>query len=569
LSGQPYHPHPASPDERLPAVPAQAIIFSRSVIESFPGHAFVVDRKGTVLPGGRPGPIGPALAKGSLPMVATVVREVLTLEQARYTAAEINGDAGPQMFQIVVLPLESDDKEPWALVLARNDSLGQNFQGALVDSRQRYKDLVECSSDFAWETDADGAFTFVSPVGTLGFTAASLIGRTASTLFDQAAMPEISPFTSIDRIEAMEVAAFDSAGNRRFLSVSSLPLKSRTGSHLGNRGVWRDVTREREQETALIEARRHEASVSAVVSAIHAETDRTRVLHAAAAAAANALQAAAAVVFRRNPDDSFVVVGAYPEETSSLRTELESVPLALDNGELTFDAEILPGVVCAPTRYAHATNGSLCLAPTPGTAWSASDRRLIADIAAQLGTAIEQTTAHENLQALSRTDPLTGLFNRRAFLEEAERRLGHAIRYQHPLSALYLDLNNFKAVNDLLGHRRGDTVLQTLARLLKSKLRDSDLAARIGGDEFVLILEETDMSGAMAKAQIIAESSRRALASLGTAEKPLGVAIGVAVHPAGSEGSLDLLLEAADAAMYRAKTKGGFSIDPAPEDGPA
>lgn len=539
----------------------------RSVIESFPGHAFIVDRKGSVLPGGRPGPIGPALATNALPMLATVVREVLTLEQARYTAAEINDDAGPQMFQIVVLPIESDDAEPWALVLGRNDSLGQNFQGALVDSRQRYKDLVECSSDFAWETGADGAFTFVSPLGTLGFPAAALIGRPADSLLDQ--KPAISPFASNSRVEGLEITAFDAAGNRRFLSVSSVPLKARTGDHLGNRGVWRDVTREREQEKALIEARRHEASVSAVVSAIHAETDRMRVIHAAAATAAKALQAVAAVVFRRNADDSFVVVGTYPEGPSPLRSALESVQIALDGSEIEYRTDSLPGVVCAPTQYAHATNGSLCLAPQPGALWSASDRRLIIDIAAQLGIAIEQTAAHENLQALSRTDPLTGLLNRRAFLEEAERRLAHAVRYQHPMSVLYLDLNNFKAVNDLLGHRRGDAVLDTLARLLTSKLRESDLAARMGGDEFVLILEETGMAGALAKAQAIADTGRRALGTLGTPDHPLGVAIGVAVHPAGSEGSLDSLLEAADAAMYRAKAKGGFSIDAAPEGGAA
>ena len=160
---------------------------------------------------------------------------------------------------------------------------------------------------------------------------------------------------------------------------------------------------------------------------------------------------------------------------------------------------------------------------------------------------------------------MTGLLNRRAFIEEAERRLAHAVRYQHPMSVLYLDLNNFKAVNDLLGHRRGDAVLHTLARLLRSKLRESDLAARMGGDEFVLILEETAMAGALAKAQIIADTGRRALATLGTPDKPLGLAIGVAVHPARSEGTLDSLLEAADAAMYRAKAKGGFSVDATPE----
>ena len=84
----------------------------------------------------------------------------------------------------------------------------------------------------------------MSPLGTLGFPAAALIGRAADSLLDRDTSPAVSPFGSTGRVEGRNLHALDAAGNRRFLSVSSVPLKSRTGDRLGNRGVWRDVTRQ-------------------------------------------------------------------------------------------------------------------------------------------------------------------------------------------------------------------------------------------------------------------------------------------------------------------------------------
>lgn len=98
----------------------------------------------------------------------------------------------------------------------------------------------------------------------------------------------------------------------------------------------------------------------------------------------------------------------------------------------------------------------------------------------------------DRLERMADSDPLTGIPNRRAFSRELERELVRARRYGHALAVVFIDLDNFKMINDTHGHAAGDVALQTLAAVLASAVRTSDLAARIGGDEFALLLVQTD-----------------------------------------------------------------------------
>jgi len=152
------------------------------------------------------------------------------------------------------------------------------------------------------------------------------------------------------------------------------------------------------------------------------------------------------------------------------------------------------------------------------------------------------------LQRLSVTDPLTGLFNRRHFMETLDRELNRHDRYGQPFSLLLLDVRNLKHINDTRGHPAGDAVLCAVADTLRSRLRRSDLAFRIGGDEFAVLLPHTDPQGAYRLAQGLYDRLR--------AQDPLAdVTIGVAGFPAHAREPASLIA-AADAALYRARASG-------------
>ena len=166
----------------------------------------------------------------------------------------------------------------------------------------------------------------------------------------------------------------------------------------------------------------------------------------------------------------------------------------------------------------------------------------------------------ENLrvqQALARTDSLTGLYGRRAF----EERLGHdlslAQRRKSALTLAYVDLDDFKVVNDTLGHAEGDRVLRVIGQVLKRSVREVDTAARLGGDEFALVLPDTDGPGAQ---RVIAKLTRELHEALETDTRRTTFSIGVVTVPDAAT-SPEHAVAAADELMYRVKRKGKGAVE--------
>lgn len=160
--------------------------------------------------------------------------------------------------------------------------------------------------------------------------------------------------------------------------------------------------------------------------------------------------------------------------------------------------------------------------------------------------------AHERESALARVDLLTQLPNRRAFYEHAGAEIMRAQRYRHPLTAISLDLDNFKSVNDHDGHDAGDRVLRTVAGTLQKNIRSTDVAGRLGGDEYAILLPET---GREAAGEIAAKLQQQLAHSMQKGGWPVTVSFGVATFMA-PPGSIDDMMKQADMLLYRAKQKG-------------
>ena len=153
---------------------------------------------------------------------------------------------------------------------------------------------------------------------------------------------------------------------------------------------------------------------------------------------------------------------------------------------------------------------------------------------------------------LATVDPLTGAMNRRSFGIAAERERLRAAREGRPLTVAYIDLDGFKAINDRLGHGVGDDLLTEFAGLVQDTIRRTDLFARIGGDEFAVLLPETDA----AQASTVVERLRGTVVERRLADGALTISVGVATYRFPPE-HVDAMLAAADDLMYRAKRRGG------------
>jgi len=166
--------------------------------------------------------------------------------------------------------------------------------------------------------------------------------------------------------------------------------------------------------------------------------------------------------------------------------------------------------------------------------------------------------AEHQLEALARTDSLTGLLNRRRFVELAADAVALAVRHAQPMAVLMIDLDHFKAINDRFGHAAGDEILRVFARTAGSVMRQGELLARVGGEEFAALLPQTDSEGAVVLAQRLLERARGEPARAAGSAVPYSASIGVACLAAGSAGpwSIDVLMHRADAALYRAKAEG-------------
>ncbi|SDT22767.1 GGDEF domain-containing protein [Pseudomonas oryzae] len=175
-----------------------------------------------------------------------------------------------------------------------------------------------------------------------------------------------------------------------------------------------------------------------------------------------------------------------------------------------------------------------------------------AELARLLGRLTEQNLA---LEQLATTDPLTGLANRRRLFEQLDHEAARHRRSLQPLSLLLIDIDHFKRVNDNWGHNAGDHVLQGLARLLVSGLRQVDLTARYGGEEFLVVLPDTGTEGALAAAELVRRRVAASQLPLSDDETlQLTVSIGVATLQ--DDESIPNLIDRADRALYQAKHQG-------------
>ena len=436
----------------------------------------------------------------------------------------------------------------------------------LLESRQRWRDLVDLAADFAFETDATGRFSFVAPDPALGWPAALLLEQPAERLL---ADPTggFDPFHPTGPLRGRHAWLARADGTVACLLLSTAPLLDPSGQIVGARGLGIDVTEQNQAIGQAATALRRSAMVEYILARMHREVLAPRMMNAVLEAVRGALGAQGVAVIGLPPDGPAIL-----HENGDAAAGLLG-PVAT----LIADADIAAGAA-ATVQAGRPLLISTCLTrfgeraglavwrPAGGRAWDAEEQMLTAAAGSIVRMVLEHQAIQREMARQARTDALTGLLNRRAFLEELPRHIERLDRESLPGTLVFLDLDNFKLANDRFGHEIGDQVLCRTASLLRRTVRPTDLVARLGGDEFALWLNGADHMTAAERAEWLRLSAPAALAEAIGAPRPrLSLSIGIATRPVGSGEDIDSVMRRADFAMFEVKRQGRGHWRVAPE----
>lgn len=427
---------------------------------------------------------------------------------------------------------------------------------ALLESRQRWRQFCALSADMLFEADATGRLTFAAPDTVLGWPSQALLGQPGHVLLDDINGPDPFCFTAAVRRRHTWMRTLQ--GAPVCMAVTSVPLRDKSGRHRGTRGIAVNVTADEQAQSRTANALRRGEALDRILGGMRQEVMAPRMMLGVLDGVSRALGARGAAVLDLSANADLRVLHQVGDEPGAIATELlAQIP---DGADATLSLRTMdgrPALLCpATTRFGEQV-ALLIWRNADGRPWDTDDLLLSASVAGVTRIVLEHESIQRELARQARTDPLTGLLNRRAFLEEASRRLDRLEAEGLPASLLFIDLDGLKQLNDRAGHEAGDSALMLTSALLRRTFRPTDLVARLGGDEFACWLDGADTFTAAERAEGLRLTVPHEFAHLTAGQATgIGMSIGIAMRTPGTDETLDQLLQRADQAMYEVKRNG-------------
>lgn len=446
------------------------------------------------------------------------------------------------------------------MLVARDTTVADKMTQALLDSRSLFKGLLDRAVDLSFEVDSNRVFTFLSPSNAFGLGLDNWLGRRSDEFFwCDGQLPARNPFSARSDATYDSVAVDLGDGKKRWVSFSVEPVFDGE-VFMGVRGVCRDVSNQVEdgRQTRMDNVRL--ALQQRIVSLLNTAHTAEELLDSASTELLEVLRAEQVWAVVKHPEG---LVPAAVCGDSTFLPNIEQLWEDLENMENPI-AEISDGDMphlAVRLEEAGKTIGMLVMCrDTQMFPWSEQERTLLSDIIASLAAAFGKAQLINRLERLSSLDELTGIMNRRAFVEAVERRLRHQCRSGQSGCLLFIDLDHFKEVNDTLGHKAGDNAIKLVADTMQTLVRACDIVGRYGGDEFVIWVEDIQPADAALKARILIDAMPGIREKIGGDQLKLSASVGVCPSVPGIDLSFAHMSERADAALYEVKKAGKSNV---------
>lgn len=451
------------------------------------------------------------------------------------------------------------------MIVAKDTTVSDRMTEALLESRSLFKGLLDRAVDLSFEVDIDRDFLFVSPNKAFGQDLEGWVGRSADDFFWRSGkVPSRHPLATRTEKTFDTVAVDFGEGQTGWVSFSVEPVFDSDQQFTGVRGVCRDVSDRvaHERQTRMDNLRLGlQRRIVDMVNSIHTSEE---LLDSASSELMEVLRADMVWSVIRFPE------GLVPAAICGEATFLPDIDfiwrqLALAPEPVVEVQERDLKHLAVRLEEADSGIGMLVICRDTATyPWSGQEMSLISDVIGSLAAAFGKAQLINRLERLSSLDELTGIMNRRAFVEATERRLRHQCRSGQSGCLLFVDLDHFKEVNDTLGHKAGDTAIKLVSDTMQTVVRACDIVGRYGGDEFVLWLEDISPADAALKARALIDAMPDIRKKIGAENLGLSASVGVCASVPGMDLKFIDLSERADAALYQVKNAGRSNVALAP-----
>lgn len=474
------------------------------------------------------------------------LRTILSQVMERAEPVRFEGEHDGRRFHASAYPVTGPDGAVEQMaVFARDVTEQRKAQAALKRSEQRFRDVSAAVGEYIWETDERDTFTFVTDdvFSILGYTSGEMLGQTPALFIAGEDLEDFQRWRAdLYRLQApfskVELRCRDKNGRTLWLQSSGVPHFDDEGVFCGYRGADMDITDRKDAEDAIKASERK--------------------LRALAESAYDAI-----VMIDMHGTASF-----WNPAAERLFGYTEQEVMGRPIHELITPPELRDEAMAGMRRFAGTGDGDAVGAIQETEALRKDGSRVPVErsvsafrlggrwyAVATIRDIAERKATEARLLELATTDSLTGLFNRRRFMELAEREFARGKRYQGARTMLMMDIDHFKRVNDTHGHDVGDEVLRELARISRTALRELDILGRLGGEEFGVLLPETEAGPAMDVAERLRRAIEQTPIPTGVGELRITVSIGAATSKDDAE-TVETLLKRADVALYEAKQSG-------------